>query len=76
MLKPVSVQAETQGNFCGHAGLNTGASGGMDGKCQPCVCQCVVNTGPVLCQLPRVRMSVFVVMSLVEAVVAEAPWGL
>lgn len=76
LLKLASVYTETQGGFRGHAGLCMGASGRTSGKCQLCLCRCVVNTRNMLTQLPPVRMPVFVVMSLVEAVVAEVLWGL
>lgn len=75
LLKLASVYAATQGDFHGHAGLGMGASGRTSGKCQLCLCHRVVNTRNMLTQLPPVRMPVFVVMSLLEAVVAEVLWG-
>lgn len=56
LLKLASVYAATQGGFHGHAGLGMGAGGRNCGKCQPCLCHCVVNTRNMLTQLPPVRM--------------------
>lgn len=76
LLEPGSLHAKTHSGFRGHPGPHAAASGRMGGKCQVHVCHCAVLTGNLLCQVPQVRFPAFVVLSLVEAVVAEAPGGL